>query len=184
MKNSISLIVIAMWLSLSSGAVYALSPGPIDSDFVEFGSIVSANFGNDSVASSFEDHFTFNATPPLLGAGTLNVISDFSVPGGFDVHIDSFELWDVTTTTLEASGLVFGDFTGLAGFTGLVSGHDYDIIVTGGLNLGHTSGGYVGNITILPVVPEPETYAMLLIGLCVISFAARSRRNKFGATSF
>ncbi len=167
-----------MWLSLSSGAANALSPGPIDSDFIEIGPVISAIFGNDSVTSPFVDHFTFNATPPILGPGALSVVSDFSFsPVGFDVHFDSIELWDVTTTTLVAPGILTpGGVAGLAGFTGLSFGHDYDIVLTGGLNSGHTSGGYAGSITIVSVVPEPETYAMLLVGLCLVGFAARGRR--------
>ena len=176
MKNSISVIAIVMWFGFSSGVVNALSPGSIDSDFVDNDTIISANFGNDSVTPSFVDHFTFNATPPMLGAGTLNVLSDLSLTG-FDVRLDSLELWDVTTSTLVAPGLIInGEFAGLTGFSGLSNGHDYDIIVMGGLNFGHTSGGYAGNIGILPV-PEPEMYVMLLIGLCMVYFAARSRRQ-------
>ena len=184
MKSSISIIAIVMWLGLSSSVVNALSPGSIDSDFAEFGTVAIANFGNDSVSLlPFEDHFTFNATPPVLGLGELKVTSDFSTDfstsGGFNVHFDSLEIWDVTTPipTLEASGRFFGDFTGKVDFTGLTSGHDYDIVVTGGLDLGEISGGYTGNITIVSAIPEPETYAMLLVGLCLVSFVARGRRR-------
>lgn len=178
MKNSFNAIgiLILIWIGLGSGAVNALAPGPIDSNFVDNGTTFNANFGNDAVTASFADHFTFTADPPMFGAGGTSVISGFSL-AGFEVHFDTFELWDVTTSTLVAPGtIVAGDFVGFSNFSALTSGHDYDIIVTGGLNFGHTSGGYSGNISISPV-PEPEIYTMLLIGLGLVGFAARKSRN-------
>ena len=40
------------------------------------------------------------------------------------------------------------------------------------------SGGGIYNVAIA-AVPEPETYAMLLVGLGLIGFAARRRKNNF-----
>ena len=173
----INAIAIAIWLGLCSGNTYALSPGPIDANFFQTPLGFSANFGNDAVTSStFTDHYTFTATPPMFGAGAIGVLSGFDL-FGFDVHFDSLELWDLTTSTLVAPGFInAGQFVGFTGFLGLSSGHDYDIIVTGGLNAGQTSGTYAGNVLISPV-PEPEKYAMLLVGLGLVGIAARRRRN-------
>lgn len=178
MKNASqwSSIVAAISAILFSTTAHALSPGPIGSSFVNNGGSFDANFGNDSVSvTPFEDHYTFSAVPPMFGGGGLSVVSGFTL-AGFNVRFDSLELWDVTSASIVATGnIVAGEFLGFANFPSLISGNDYDIVVNGGLNSGFASGSYSGNISIAPI-PEPETYAMLLAGLLVVGFAARSRQ--------
>ena len=170
-------IVAAISTILFGTTAHALSPGPIDSSFVNNGASFDAVFGNASVSvTPFEDHYTFSAVPPMSGGGGLSVVSGFTL-SGFNVHFDSLELWDVTGSSIVATGnIVAGEFLGFADFPGLVSGNNYDIIVAGGLNSGFSSGSYSGNISIAPI-PEPETYAMLLAGLLVVGFAARWRQT-------
>jgi hypothetical protein len=171
-----SSIVAATGMVFFGATAHALSPGPIGSSFVNNGTSFDANFGNDSVSvTPFEDHYTFSAIPPMFGGGGLSVVSGFTLTG-FNVRFDSLELWDVTSSSIVATGnIVAGDFLGFANFLSLVSGNDYDIIVAGELNSGFSSGSYSGNISIAPI-PEPETYAMLLAGLLFVGFAARWRQ--------
>ena len=62
-------------------------------------------------------------------------------------------------------------------FAGLAAGN-YDLAVSGYLDRGQFLGGYTGSISAVAApVPEPETYAMLMLGLAGVGFAAR-RRNK------
>ncbi len=185
----VNVVAIAIWFGLGGGYAHALSPGSIDANFANtpFGYV--ASYGNDAVTSSFTDHYTFTATPPMYGAGALNVLSGFDTIGssrfqffGFDVSFDSLELWDTTASTLVATGIISpGEFLGFAGFPVLSAGHSYDIIVSGSLNslgAGPSAGlgAYGGNIILTPV-PEPEKYAMLLVGLGLVGIAARRRRN-------
>ena len=65
-----------------------------------------------------------------------------------------------------------------ASFPGLVSGNDYDVVVSGELNSGFLSGSYSGNISIAPI-PEPKAYAMLVAGLGLVAFAAFRRRHNY-----
>jgi len=171
-----SSIVAAISTVFFGATAHALSPGPIGSSFVNNGSSFDAVFGNASVSvTPFEDHYTFSATPPMFGGGGLSVVSGFTLTG-FNVRFDSLELWDITNSSVVATGnIVAGEFLGFASFSSLISGNDYDIVVNGGLNSGFSSGSYSGNISIAPI-PEPETYAMLLAGLLVVGFAARWRQ--------
>jgi hypothetical protein len=44
--------------------------------------------------------------------------------------------------------------------------------------LGSGTGGYGGYYTVTTPVPEPQTYAMMLAGLCAVGFVAVRRRNR------
>jgi hypothetical protein len=44
--------------------------------------------------------------------------------------------------------------------------------------LGSGTGGYGGSYTVTTPVPEPQTYAMMLAGLCAVGFVAVRRRNR------
>lgn len=181
MKNIYRIIGIAgaIWIGFFGASAHALTPGPIT--FNDNGFFFYSNFGNDAVTSAtFEDHYTFTAHPPAFGGGLISVVSDFELFSGFSVFFDSIELWDVTDSVLVADGTITaGEFLSFTTFSNLENGNDYDIIVTGGLNTGHLSGAYVGNISIAPVppVPEPEMYAMLLIGLALVTVAARRKQQ-------
>ncbi|MCB0280645.1 MAG: FxDxF family PEP-CTERM protein [Nitrosomonas sp.] len=191
MKNSISKMVIAVMVCFvfGVGVAKASTPGPIDADFVLNNSSYHANFGNNSITGAFEDHYTFTAIDPMTGSGGFSAISGFSGFGGFglggigqigfDVIFSSLGLWDVTDSSnhvLVSDRTVNGFILGFGGFSGLTNGHNYDLVISGELGNGRTSGSYSGNIEIAPV-PEPEFYVMLLVGLVLVVFAARSTRR-------
>ncbi|HBV21287.1 MAG TPA: hypothetical protein DEF07_06170 [Nitrosomonas sp.] len=185
--NMIGAVALTIWLGLGGGVAKAITPGPIDSNFVFNTTSYNANFGNDSITGPFDDHFTFTIDDPLMtGNGGMSIVSGFGVSGfgfnipGFEVIFDSFGLWDVTDSVnpllVSPGTLVNGEFVGFSSFPGLTSGHDYDVIVTGDLRAGHSSGSYSGNISIAPV-PEPKFYIMLLAGLALVGFAARRHQK-------
>ncbi|MCP5251572.1 MAG: FxDxF family PEP-CTERM protein [Burkholderiales bacterium] len=177
-SNTIATVITVLFAFYMQQA-QALQPGPIDSSFVNNGASFDAVFGNDSVSfSPFEDHYTFSAISPMFDGGGMSIVSGFSF-SGFNVRFNSFELLDVTTSTVIATGSILaGQFLGFASFPGLVSGNDYDVVVSGELNSGFLSGSYSGNISIAPI-PEPKAYAMLVAGLGLVAFAAFRRRHNY-----
>ena len=194
MKNSIGMvgIVAIVCFVFGIGVAKASTPGPIDADFVFNSTSFNANFGNDSITGAFEDHYTFTATDTMAGSGGFSVISGFSGFGGFglggigqvgfDVIFNSLGLWDVTDASnhvLVSDRTVNGFILGFGGFSELLTGHNYDLVISGDLGNGRTSGSYSGNIEIAPV-PEPKFYIMLLVGLVLVVFAARrSQRTAY-----
>ena len=121
-----------------------------------------------SPGASFTDHYSFSIA--ALG----------NVSGGL-VDFLVFQWNDVNLSSVVVSGLgqVRSDSTPANGFSfaGLAAGN-YDLAVSGYLDRRQPLGGYSGSISsVAAPVPEPETYAMLMLGLAGVGFAAR-RRNK------
>lgn len=121
-----------------------------------------------SPGSDFTDHYSFSIA--ALG----------NVAGGL-VDFLVFQWNDVTLSSVVVTGQgqVRADATPTDGFSfaGLSAGN-YDLAVSGSLDRAQPLGGYTGAISsVAAPVPEPETYAMLMLGLAGVGFAAR-RRNK------
>ena len=94
--------------------------------------------------------------------------------------IDSFKVDDAL------SGDTVGERGGIFSYTflGLVANQTYDVLFTGkwkgsgaGYDLVTAPSVQIATISPLPVVPEPETYAMLLAGLGMVGVIARRRRQ-------
>jgi hypothetical protein len=177
MKNSLRMIGIAgvTWFGLSGGVANALSPGPIT--FNDNGTSYDGVFGNNSVLGAFNDSHEFKADYPMFGPTGASVISGFSFDNVFNVTISSFNLYDVTSgsSSLVATGSIFGGIVGSLSSSQLTEGNDYSLVLIGDLAGGAESGSYAGNISIAPI-PEPETYAMLLVGLGLVGFTLRRRK--------
>ena len=121
-----------------------------------------------SPGANFTDHYSFSIAALGNVAGGL---VDFLVFQWNDVNLSS--------VVVTGQGQVRSDANAADGFSfaGLSAG-TYDLAVSGSLDRGQWLGGYSGSISsIAAPVPEPETYAMLMLGLAGVGFAAR-RRNK------
>ena len=121
-----------------------------------------------SPGADFTDHYSFSIAALGNVAGGL---VDFLVFQWNDVNLSS--------VVVTGQGQVRSDANAADGFSfaGLSAG-TYDLAVSGSLDRGQWLGGYSGSISsIAAPVPEPETYAMLMLGLAGVGFAAR-RRNK------
>jgi PEP-CTERM motif len=124
-----------------------------------------------SPEAGFTDHYSFSIA--ALGNVAGGVL-DYLVFQWNDVNLSS--------VVVSGQGQLRSDSNPADGFSfaGLSAG-TYDLAVSGYLDRGQWTGGYVGAIsssaTVAAPVPEPATYAMLMVGLAGVGFAAR-RRNK------
>ena len=124
-----------------------------------------------SPVARFTDHYSFSIS--ALGNVTGGLVN-FLVFNWNDVSFNS-----VALTGAGYSGIDTNPTDGFT-FADLAVG-TYDLAVSGRLARGDYFGGYTGAITstasIAAPVPEPETYAMALLGLAGVGFATR-RHNK------
>jgi hypothetical protein len=143
--------------------------GAVGAAPVSFASQCARTFSSAGVG--FTDHYSFSIA--ALG----------DVAGGF-VDFLLLRSNDVNFSSVAITGSGYSGFDANAAdgfsFAGLSAG-SYDLAVSGYLGRGELVGGYTGAIsstaTVAAPVPEPETYAMLMLGLAGVGFAAR-RRNK------
>ena len=177
-------------LLLAAGALLAMSTAGNADVLVDLGdnpTSATGHFSNNVGGTTFNDLYTFN----LTGAATFNtfasatndhsVATDFitnftgqlffsgadGVPGGGD---------DVANGPPVLAVGCPGNPTGcqiLAGAEVLNAGHYYlDISGTGG-----GTSGYGGDITTTAAVPEPSTWAMMLLGFFGLGFMSLRRKH-------
>lgn len=140
---------------------------------------------------SFLDVFTFSLTstsdtissavallfPGLSGVGssyeinngTLSLFSDPDGDGAAGVNTQ------IATAT-------FGDSTGVLAYNNAAAGSYYWAVA--GDAVGSNGGVYLYSANTAAVVPEPETYAMMLAGLGLIGFIGRRRLAKGASDLF
>ncbi|MFJ5444921.1 FxDxF family PEP-CTERM protein [Methylobacillus methanolivorans] len=146
----------------------------------------TVHFGNDfSAEGSFTDVFQFTLTDFTDVSGTAS--STYLTLGNVSV----FQGVDLTSVVLASSDAVHTYLTqSFAGgsvttetytfsLAGLSAG-TYNLTISGvaGLTSNELAqASYGGNITFTAAVPEPSTYGMLALGLGLVGFAARGRKN-------
>lgn len=166
--SRMAVIALSMWLGFSAGVVNAGVPTMSSFD----GSAITgynASFWNTGVASSFDDWINFSIPSDSSGNGASNLIS----LGGSGLAFSAFNLYE--SAVLIATGITSGSSSYLSFSGGAVPGN-YTLNIAGFKLNTLASASYAGNITISPV-PEPETYAMLVVGLGLLGFSARRRNN-------
>ena len=139
-----------------------------------FAPIVVASLSRNNVANGtgYEDQFTF--TLPSLGSGSGSVSTSFAsslvelqfTEVTFSNGTDTF-LLDIVTT---ASGQTV-TANGLPIFAGALNTLTFKYDVTGQI------GSYGGNLT-FAAVPEPGTWALMLLGFAGIGLVMRRRRKE------
>ncbi len=168
MKKSLRMTgaALAVSLGLSAGTASAVI------NEIDFSAGNNDLFGNTAVVGPFADTFSF--TVPGSTSVAASVISGFDTNSMFQVAFTGFELFDSAGGPALATGFTAGGFFATLPSLSITAGTTYDLVVTGNL-IGAAPGSYAGNVNISPV-PEPETYAMLLVGLGLVGFAARRRK--------
>ena len=170
MKSSSSRIVaasFAMWLCFVAGAANA-GVVTINSWDGNSASGYSASFGHTNMTGQFTDLYDFSVPPVSSGNSTANGISLGFGLSGNGITFSSYDLYQAGL--LIASGVIDKSSSYL-GFTGGGNGN-YTLGLKGSASSSYCP--YDGHISVSPV-PEPETYAMMLVGLGLVFVSVRRR---------
>ena len=141
----------------------------------------SGTFGNDTVNCD-----SGAPTGPCSFTDTIN----FTTPSGYQLlnsTLSASETSDPLTfisfSSITLNGVSFDEVaTGTADFYRLFN----QLLTSGGLNtilVSGTTGGnaaYSGTLTFAAAVPEPGTWAMMLLGFGAIGFSMRRKRSSVG----
>jgi hypothetical protein len=160
-------VALTMCLGLAAGAANAIPVMTSWSGSPSAG--YSAIFADNGVSNTFTDAYNFTLPGGSSGSGASNVIS----LGGSGIIFTTFSLFESSIGLI--SGATGGTTSSLSFSNGTVPGN-YTLSVNGYKTDPNLVGSYVGNVVTNPV-PEPKTYAMLLLGLCLIGFSARRTYN-------
>jgi hypothetical protein len=172
-KFSITALAVSSLLAMGSAQATVTDLGPASP-----GSPLS--FGALAAQGPFNDIFTFSL--PANGGSGYSVTNFTLLPGGFNTMLATLSLisnpdgilYNADDMTLASSVVPGGGSLALV-FPSSPAGFYY-LNVTGIAN-GQLGGIYNGAISVA-VVPEPETYALMLGGLGLIGFMAARRRRQ------
>jgi hypothetical protein len=105
----------------------------------------------------------------LVPSGTYQLNFDWAALSGKGAMVVSVGVYDVAT--FDVSGAEWHHYSGNFATPGGIAFSMYVMAPAGGEFL-------VDNVRLTPAVPEPETYAMMLVGLGLVSTGASWRRQK------
>jgi len=134
----------------------------------------SGPFGAVVNTSPFGDAFTFNLNLP---SNTNGQISTISLTGTRDINFSSIfiDVNDVAHTFIKTSSDPNPEVWALLAPVFLTGG-SHTLFVNGSLAPNIAAASYSGTLNIAPV-PEPATWAMMLLGFGGIGFAMRGRKQ-------
>lgn len=158
------------------GAYFSVSGNPSSGP-------LSALYGRDGIgAGTFTDRFLFTIDQFGLGSGGISSILAGAVGSATDLDFTEVTFNNGTTTvpvTITNAG--FFESGGLANVP-ISSGVQNILSVT---YLSRGAGAYGGNLSFSPsAVPEPASWAMMLLGFGAVGSIVRRRRNQTVRVSY
>jgi hypothetical protein len=191
-SNLVRLLAAASALTMAAPAMAHLVGATYDlSSSVTGNTVIEASFGTftdprnpgfciasgcDSDPTAFTGGFTFSSPTSTMSDITFSFFgSSGGGPGTFSIDLSNFVTTDherITAITHTSGNLVAGDFTNVtwngttAVFTGS-TGSDYNAI-----------GGSVIVFDATTAVPEPATWAMMLLGFAGLGFVSYRKTRK------
>ncbi|HSI45155.1 MAG TPA: FxDxF family PEP-CTERM protein [Methylophilus sp.] len=160
------LLVLAIGLSTVLNSAYAATYNATPSGN---GYQFSSSFSDDS-SFNFDDYISFST------AGLQNIVASVSGSGGSAFSFETFNLLDADKKLVATGSVLNGTPTVSFGFLESTQFGNFYLHVVGS-SVGATSG-YNGTITTAAAVPEPETYALLLAGLCLVGIVGRKKMRE------
>jgi len=162
-------------------------------DFTQNGNLTAYNMWSTTPTAAVADGvqgtpYTVGQLNSVLGS-TFVVAIDVNTTGAAGETLQLFEVWDTTSNTrlyhyngdtlignVNNNGNGYADWTlGNISFAGLSSTDGILFhAVWNGASDGAESFFLVGGT---PAIPEPETYAMMLVGFSLLGFVARRRKQ-------
>ncbi|MDO9599628.1 MAG: FxDxF family PEP-CTERM protein [Azoarcus sp.] len=168
--------VLALALSLG----FVANASALDSTF-NVGTISAPTYFSDVIQKgigAFNDTWNFTIATPTYSGGSVSNLA-ITIPDLGNL----FNIADLSVQLFTSTNLLISNLDSNEGSTSQIkvgSGTflpgSYYFNISGNAN-GLSGGQYVFAVTTLPV-PEPETYAMLLAGLGLVTVMARRRLNK------
>lgn len=146
----------------------------------------------DPGAGSLQFHGTAGTTTPNVSLPTTILLGDFTLKGSsqnynsqtfvldvkFSNPLSSPDIFDATlqgTYHGEENGTVTITF-GLPEYFGAVGGPEYELLIVSPLNIKGDNNHY--NLdAVITAVPEPSTWAMIILGFASIGFVSYRRKN-------
>lgn len=168
-------VALTMWLGFAAGTANATTS--ISGWTYVAPTTFTAHFTNDSIAatSTFNDWYDFSLPGSATGSGVSTVIG--ATTSGLNIFFTKFDLWEDILGLVSIGWFATPNVAAINSFSGGLVPGNYHLNVAGYNGDLSTGGSYDGNINVAAVVPEPETYAMLLAGLGLIGFTARRRKQ-------
>ena len=144
---------------------FTATPGPN-------GTFAGAFFNTGIAAGAFTDTFTFTLPADGFGSGTVTTSANF-LGSANDLDFTSVLINGVEAELFSSSGGVFE--SAYKNLIPITAGELNTITVTG---FSRGNGAYGGQASFVPsVIPEPATWAMMMIGFVMVGAAARYRKR-------